>query len=113
MTYNIGISTQPDSEIRTDYRQAMSRKRRILVLPSSVAFEEAEKYWDNLVFHQRAGELDDVRKVFRPEGFTTASASVAKYRELAREGREVSERLTREEAGRPKIVLGGGVYVEE
>jgi len=113
MTYNIGMSSQSDSEIRSDYRQVMSRKKRTLVLPSSVTFEEAEKYWENLVFHQRAGELEDMPKVFRPEGFTTVTTSVEKYRELARAGRLLSEGLAREEAGRPKIVLGEGVYVPE
>lgn len=86
----------------------MSRKRRTLVLPSSVAFEDAEKFWDNLVFHQRD---EDVRKVFRPEGFTSVTTSVEKYRELARAGRLHTEKMAREEGGRPKIVLGEGVYV--
>lgn len=113
MTYNIGMSSQSDSEIRSDYRQVMNRKKRTLVLPSSVTFEEAEKYWENLVFHQRGGELEDMPKVFRPEGFTTVTTPVEKYRELARAGRLLSERLAREEAGRPKIVLGEGVYVPE
>ncbi|KAF8809570.1 Pet127-domain-containing protein [Phlegmacium glaucopus] len=113
MTYNIGISSRPDSEIRSDYKHTMNRKKRTLILPSSVPFAEAEKYWENLVFHQRAGEFDDVPRTFRPEGFTTVSTSVEKYRELARAGRLLTERLAREEAGRPKIVLGEGVYVPE
>lgn len=113
ISYNVGISSQPDGEIRSDYRHVMGRKKRTLVLPSSVSFNEAEKYWENLVFHRRAGEMEDMRRVFRPEGFTTVTASVEKYRELAREGRLFSEKLAREEAGRPKTVLGEGVYVPE
>jgi hypothetical protein len=111
ITYNIGISSQPDGEIRADYRHVMSRKKRTLVLPSSVAFDEAEKYWENLVFHQRANKSHDESRVFRPEAFTTDTGSVERYRELARAGRLLSEQLAREEAGRPKIVLGEGVYV--
>jgi len=113
MTYSIGISSRPDHEIRSDHKQTMGRKKRTLILPSSVSFAEAEKFWESLVFHQRAGELEDAPRAFRPEGFTTVSASVEKYRELARAGRLLTERLTREEAGRPKIVLGEGVYVPE
>lgn len=113
ITYNIGISSQPDSEIRADYRLVMSRKKRTLVLPSSVPFDEAEKYWENLVFHQRANESKDEPRVFRPEAFTTETTSVEKYRELARAGRLLSEKMAREEAGRPKIILGEGVYVPE
>lgn len=113
MKYNIGISTQADSEIRSDYSQVMARKRRTLILPSSVAPEEAEKYWENLVFHQREDKEDMPKATFRPEGFTTVSVSVEKYRELARLGRLDTERLAREEAGRPKIVLGEGVYTPE
>lgn len=113
MTYNIGISSGPDSEIRSDYKQTMGRKKRTLVLPSSVPFNEAEKYWENLVFHRGGGELEDVPRVFRPESFTTVTAPVEKYRELARAGRLLSEKLAREEENRPKIVLGEGVYVPE
>jgi len=113
MVYNIGISSQPDAEIRSDYTQTMGRKKRTLVLPSSVPSHEAEKFWESLVFHQRANELKDEPRVFRPEGFTTVTASVEKYRELARAGRLFSEELARKEAGRPKIVLGEGVYVPE
>lgn len=91
----------------------MGRKRRTLVLPSSVPFHEAEKFWENLVFHRKADELKDEPRVFRPEGFTTVTTTVEKYRELARAGRLLSEQLAREEAGRPKIVLGEGVYVPE
>lgn len=83
----------------------MSRKKRTLVLPSSVPLNEAEKYWESLVFHDH-GRVVDGPRVFRPEGFTTVSTSVEKYRELSRAGRLYSERMAREEEGRPKIVLG-------
>lgn len=92
----------------------MARKKRTLVLPSSVTSEDAEKYWENLVFHQREGEEDVPKAAFRPEGFTSVlSVPVEKYRELSREGRLYTEKLAREEAGRPKIVLGVGVYTPE
>jgi hypothetical protein len=113
INYSIGLSTESDSEIQSDYRLVMGRKRRTLVLPSTVAPEDAEKYWENLVFHRRDGEEDVRKSVFRPESFTTVSVSVEKYRELARAGRLDTQRLAREEAGQPKIVLGEGVYVTE
>ena len=112
--YNIGISTQPDSEIYSDYGLVMARKKRTLALPTSVAPKEAERFWENLVFYQREGEEGMPKVAFQPEAFTTQlSLAVEKYRELSREGRLHTERMAREEAGRPKIVLGEGVYVPE
>jgi len=113
INYNIGISIQPDSEIQSDYEQVMDRKKRTLVLPSSVEASGAEKYWESLVFHQRESEEDVPKVAFRPEAFTTVSLPVDKYRELAREGRLHTEKMARKEEGRPKIVLGQGVYVPE
>lgn len=114
MKYNIGISYQPDSEIYADYEQVMTRKKRTMILPSSVSPEQAEKYWDNLVFHRRGDEEDVPKAAFRPENFTTQlTLNVEKYRELSREGRVHTEQMAREEAGRPKMVLGEGVYVPE
>ena len=92
----------------------MGRKKRTMILPSSVPPEEAEKYWDNLVFHRREVKEDVPKAAFRPEGFTTQlTPSVEKYRELSREGRLHTEQMAREEAGLPKIVLGDGDYVPE
>ena len=92
----------------------MGRKKRILVLPSNVPLEDAEKYWDNLVFHRKGDEKDVPKAAFRPESFTTQlTLKVEKYRELSREGRLHTETMAREEAGRPKFVLGEGVYVPE
>ena len=85
-----------------------------MTLPSNVTPEEAEKYWDELVFHRRGGEEKVPKAPFRPESFTTQlTLNVEKYRELSREGRLHTERMTREEAGRPKLVLGEGVYFPE
>lgn len=92
----------------------MARKKRTMTLPSSVSPEEAEKYWDSIVFHRREGGEDVPKAPFRPEGFTTQlTPNVERYRELSREGRLHTEQMAREEAGRPKMVLGEGVYVPE
>ena len=92
----------------------MARKKRTLALPSCVELDNAEKFWENLVFHQREGEDDAPKAAFRPESFTKQlTLAVEKYRELAREGRLHTEKMAREEAGRPKIVFGKGVYVPE
>jgi hypothetical protein len=112
--YSIGISYQAESEIYSDYEQVMARKKRMMILPSSVSSNQAEEYWNNLVFHRRAEDEDVFKAPFQPENFTTQlTLNVEKYRELSREGRLYSEQLAREEAGRPKIVLGEGVYVPD
>ena len=89
------------------------RKRRILVLPSSVStMDEGRRFWESLNF---ANSLDraESAKVFRPEKFTLATALVEKYRQLSRQGRLISQQMEEEEAGRPKIVLGRGLYEED
>jgi hypothetical protein len=108
------MSTQPDSEIYSDYVQVMGRKKRTMILPSSVSLADAEKFWENLVFHQKEGQKDAPKMPFRPEGFTTQmTAAVEKYRELSREGRLRTQKMEQEEAGKPKYVFGEGVYVPE
>ncbi|KAF8908913.1 mitochondrial protein Pet127-domain-containing protein [Gymnopilus junonius] len=109
VTYKISRVSLPDFEIRNDYKQFIQRKKRSLVLPSGVPLEEAEKFWNSLNFGNKTPE--EV-KLFRPESFTLANAAIEKYRELAREGRMVSQKMEEDLAGRPKIVLGSGVYEE-
>lgn len=112
--YSIGLSTQPDSEIYADYECTISRKKRTLALPSSVKLSQAKNFWKSLVFHHRKDEEAAPKTSFQSEYFTTQlTQAVEKYRELSREGRLQTEKMAREEAGRPKIVLGSGVYVPE
>jgi len=105
--YKISRVSLSDFEIRTDYKHFMQRKKRSLVLPSGVSLEDAEKFWASLNFGNKTPE--EV-KLFRPESFTLANAAIERYRELAREGRALTEKMETEVAGQPKIVLGEGVY---
>ncbi|KAJ3515386.1 hypothetical protein NLJ89_g1789 [Agrocybe chaxingu] len=100
-----------EEEVRIDLSGLNQRKMRSLVLPSSVPLEDAEQYWTNLSFNKVMSKED--AKIFRPESFSLATAAIERYRELAREGRLISQRLESELAGRPKIVLGEGIYEEE
>jgi hypothetical protein len=92
----------------------MGRKKRTLTLPSSVKLSEAKNFWKNLVFHHRKDEEAEPKDTMQPQDFTThLTSAVERYRALSREGRLHTEKMAREEAGRPKIVLGSGVYVPE
>lgn len=88
------------------------RKKRLLVLPSSVStMDEAKAFWENLSFSKTFDE--ETSKEFRPDSFTLATTAVEKYRELSRQGRLLSRRMEEEEAARPKVVLGHGESEEE
>lgn len=85
------------------------RKRRLLVLPSHISnMEEAKEFWNGLKFSNTGKE--GVAKVFHPDSFTLATASVEVYRELSRKGRLLSRQIEEEEKGRPKTVHGLGAY---
>ena len=110
ITYNISRVALSDLEIRSDYKEFMQRKKRSLVLPSGVSLEDAEKFWNSLNFGNTTPEE---AKMFRPESFALANSAIEKYRELARVGRAISQKMDEDLAGRPKIVLGMGVYEGE
>ncbi len=112
VSYQIGRPKLSDEDVRRDYASMEFRKKRLLVLPSSVStMDEAKEFWDNLSFSKKIDE--EVAKEFRPDSFTLATAAVEKYRELSRQGRLHSQRMEEEEADRPKIVLGHGQNEEE
>jgi hypothetical protein len=89
------------------------RKKRVLVLPSNIStMDEGRRFWESLNFSRNLDKAESA-KVFRPESFTLATALVEKYRQLSRQGRLLSQQIEEEEAGRPKIVLGRGLYEED
>jgi hypothetical protein len=75
-----------------------------------VSYEQLPAYWHGLNFGGEDGALlvdalDDSRP-FDYSKFRPPSATVERYRELARQGREFSEMMEQMEAGRKKVVLG-------
>jgi hypothetical protein len=86
------------------------KKKRVFVLPSNIStMDEGRKFWESLNFSNKLDKAESA-KVFRPESFTLATALVEKYRQLSRQGRVLSQQMEQAEAGRPKIVLGRGLY---
>ena len=113
VTYQIGRPALSEEDIRRDYNGLEARKKRVLVLPSSVStMDEGRRFWESLNFSSNLDKAESA-KAFRPESFTLATALVEKYRELSRQGRLLSQQIDEEEAGRPKIVLGRGLYEED
>lgn len=85
----------------------------MFVLPSNVTtMDEGKRFWESLNFSSKLEKAESA-KAFRPESFTLATALVEKYRRLSRQGRLMSQNMDEEEAGRPKIVLGRGLYEED
>ncbi|KAF8158335.1 mitochondrial protein Pet127-domain-containing protein [Crassisporium funariophilum] len=107
--YKIAISTLARKDILSDLKKTMARKRRSLVLPSSVSLEEAKEFWENLNFNKRMPDNMEGKK-YSPEAFSLATGSIERYREMARKGRLFSEELAKADAGKPKIVYGEGSY---
>jgi len=113
ISYQIGRPVVTEEEIRRDYAALEARKKRVLVLPSNIStMDEGRRFWESLNFSSNLDKAESA-KAFRPESFTLATALVEKYRELSRQGRLVSQQMDEEEAGRPKIVLGRGLYEED
>jgi len=109
VSYQIGRQTLSDEDIRRDYAGMEVRKRRLLVLPSNISdMEEAKEFWNGLNFSNTGNA--GAAKIFHPDSFTLATASVEVYRELSRKGRLLSQQIEEEEKGRPKIVHGLGIY---
>ncbi|KAJ7288412.1 mitochondrial protein Pet127-domain-containing protein [Mycena rebaudengoi] len=97
-------------EIRRNLEKCKDRKFRAYSIPSGVSYEQLPAYWHGLNFGGEDGALlvdalDDSRP-FDYSKFRPPSATVERYRELARQGREFSEMMEQMEAGRKKVVLG-------
>ncbi|KAF8964217.1 mitochondrial protein Pet127-domain-containing protein [Flammula alnicola] len=112
MKYSISEVVLPKDIIKNNLKSLEQRKSRTLVLPTSVALDDAKEYWEKLNYSNQLIAAEDLKE-FRPEAFTIATAQVQRYRDLAREGRALYKELERRQAGKPKIVLGQGVYEEE
>jgi len=110
MEYKIYKAALPKEVIMYRLQTAETRKTRLFVLPSSVALEDAQKYWEGLSYNPK---LALNTKEFKLSNFTIADPGIEKFREVSREGRLLYNELQRLQQGKPKIVLGHGVYEEE
>ncbi|KAF8895406.1 mitochondrial protein Pet127-domain-containing protein [Infundibulicybe gibba] len=95
-----------DDKIREALNVAKERQFRAYNLPTGVGAEEMAEFWGNLNFGGQPTPEGDEPALYKPENFKTAGRSIQRLRSIARAGREESERLALEEAGRPKSVLG-------
>ncbi|KAF9481176.1 Pet127-domain-containing protein [Pholiota conissans] len=110
MSYSIAKAVLPVEVVRHNLAALEKRKSRTLVLPASVSMEEAKEYWENLSFNPK---LKAVTKDFNLMNFALADSGIQKFRNVSKEGRMLYEELQRRQEGKPKIVLGQGVYEEE
>ncbi|PPR00204.1 hypothetical protein CVT24_004907 [Panaeolus cyanescens] len=105
MSYEITRSTLPQEVIQVKYEKLEGRKKRSFVLPSSISLAEAQAYWDSISFHKRD---DAEERSIKPsvDDFTLANAAIEQFRHLSREGRQYSQQIEKQYAGKPKVVLG-------
>ncbi|KAJ6512204.1 mitochondrial protein Pet127-domain-containing protein [Mycena vitilis] len=105
-------------QIRKSFAKCMERKFRAWSLPTGVSFEDLPQYWSDLNFGSAPKEQEEqeeqesaadepvVPPDFNYSKFRLPDERVQTLRDLARSGREFSEMMERQEAGRKKIVLG-------
>jgi hypothetical protein len=110
MKYSIAKAVLPDDVVRHNLSSAQQRKHRTLTLPSNVTMDKAREYWENLSYNPK---LKAVTKEFKSSHFCMADPTIQRYRDISNEGRVWYEERQKQMAGKPKIVLGQGVYEED
>ena len=110
MEYKIFKAALPHEVLMHRLQTTEARKTRQLVLPSTVSLKDAQAYWESLSYNPK---LALNTKEFKPSNFIVAGPNIEEFREVSREGRLLYKELQRRQEGKPKIVLGQGVYEEE
>ena len=77
------------------------RQFRAWALPSGISVEDMAEHWDTLKFGENAKDV-----AFNPAYVQSPGFGIQKLRELARAGREDTDKLTMENAGKAKVVWG-------
>lgn len=95
-----------EDDARERMRASKERQYRAYLLPSGVPLEEVENFWKSLNFSGKSSEEMTSIAVPAQENFEHAPSMIRFLRRLAREGREHTEKMKIEEAGRRKVVLG-------
>ncbi|KAJ7601014.1 mitochondrial protein Pet127-domain-containing protein [Mycena floridula] len=104
--YCISRVSGDDARIREQLEAVKERQFRAYYLPSDVAIDDIEAFWDTLNFGGK--KLSELHSIPLPltENFQYPDYSINQLRSLARSGRKHTQELARVEAGKPKIVLG-------
>ena len=110
MEYKIFKAALPHEVLMHRLQTTEARKTRQLVLPSTVSLQDAQAYWESLSYNPKLA-IDT--KEFKLSNFIVAGPNIEEFREVSREGRLLYKELQRRQEGKPKIVLGQGVYEEE
>ncbi|KAF7978478.1 hypothetical protein HWV62_45609 [Athelia sp. TMB] len=91
----------PEDDIRMNLAACRDRQFRAWALPSGISVEDMAEHWDTLKFGENAKDV-----AFNPAYVQSPGFGIQKLRELARTGREDTEKLTIENAGKAKVVWG-------
>ncbi|KXN88217.1 hypothetical protein AN958_07676 [Leucoagaricus sp. SymC.cos] len=103
--WSIAHVNMSSEEARENYLLAKQRQLRAWTLPTGIDPDDMKEWYESLNF---GGETEaTVGSSFRPEDFVVQPDwGIQRLRELARQGREDTERMREEEAGKPVYVLG-------
>lgn len=104
--WSVSRLAEDERHIREKLQAAKNRQFRAYSFPAGVDAENMAKFWHALNFSGKIAADDEDPAVYRAENFKTAGHKIEQLRELARSGRKATEQLAREEAGKPKFVLG-------
>jgi hypothetical protein len=99
--WKISKSSLSNSEIQYNLSGAKDRQFRAWSLPAGVSYEQMAEHWDTLKFGPSSKDVAYKSSYVRAPG-----KNIEQLRELARSGRDETQRLMAENAGKGKIVWG-------
>lgn len=99
--WSISRSSLSASDIRNNLAGAHEKQYRAWSLPSGVGYKDMRQLWPNLKFGSTSKDVK-----YKSCYFRRPSENILQLRQLARAGREETQRMAIENAGKRKVVWG-------
>lgn len=99
--WKISRSSLSDAEIRYNLSGATDRQFRAWSLPAGISHQQMAEHWDTLKFGPSSKDV-----AFKSSYVRMPSKNIQQLRDLARSGRDETERLVAKNKGKGKIVWG-------
>ncbi|KAJ8519016.1 hypothetical protein ONZ45_g3987 [Pleurotus djamor] len=111
--WTISTLSKDEESIHRAYEKSQDRQFRELLLPTGVAFKNAEEFWESVNFRRRtvedadseAGKEDAETSASLPT-FRKAGKHIKILRSMARAGKEHTDMMEEKRKGMPRIVWG-------
>ncbi|KAI0074011.1 Pet127-domain-containing protein [Panus rudis PR-1116 ss-1] len=92
-------------QIRQNRQVVRNEQLKYWALPSGMDMQQFARHWAT---GMDWGQTGNTSQEFTPSRFKAPDGRVEYMRGLARRGRKMTEKMSRSDAGKPKVVLGGG-----